>query len=294
MPLHFRPTRSGISLAVRYSPGKALPNGIAFVRNLEASYHTQAGLVVFAAPNVPRDSHYIAGVRTLLLEPASTNIVPFSSPAYVGAGGWQAFLALNQGAVPGADGVVGTGAQIHCNTVTDGSAWYETFGFALGSWWHSSYAKNGVDGPRYFRHSQSSAAVAVYGVDHLTTANWLRYGTKIVNADAANVNVGWRGAVTGGNNLSRQFYGYQVEDGALPAFTSYIRTNGAAVTRPVDDFRLNKSGTLYEQYYDDAGALQESVRAYVANTIVIGNRPRGYIALKLALGTYSLGQMRNA
>lgn len=300
MPLHYRARNTGVKVklfAPAYVPGSGVPAGASFARALEASYHTVAGVVGFAAPGVMRESHYLNGVRTLLLEPSARNLVVRSSPSDVTAGtGWQSSLSLNQGAVVGADGAAGTGVQNHCNTVNDASAWYENLAFPLGSYWHSSYAKNAVDGARYFRHSQSSAGVAVYSADHLTTAAWVRYIDKLTNADAANVNLGWRGAITGGNNLSRQFYGYQLEDAALSIVaTSYIRTSGAALTRPMDDLQYPVAGTLYEKYYDDTGALQESIRNYVANTTIIGNKPRYYVSLKLGIGAaYTLAQMRAA
>lgn len=278
--------------APAYVPGSGVPAGASFARALEASYLTQTGLVAFVAPGVMRESHYVGGVRTLLLEPSARNLCPNSNPNNAA---WQSFLSLNQGPVIGADGVAATGIQNHQNTVTDGSAWYQNVAFPLGSYWHSSFAKDGVDGHRYFRHSQSSAAIAVYGPDHLTTAAWLRYSAKLTNADAANVNLGWRGAVTGGNNLSRQFFGYQMEDAAVSIVpTSYIRTAGAALTRPIDDLQYPAGGTLYEKYYDDLGVLQESIRVYVANTTLAPARPRAYVSLKLGLGVYTLAQMRLA
>lgn len=55
---------------LRYTPGDAIGS---FSRASTARYYTSAGLVASAATDVKRDSHYVGGVRSLLLEDARTN-----------------------------------------------------------------------------------------------------------------------------------------------------------------------------------------------------------------------------
>lgn len=58
------------SYLLRYVPGDA---GLTTTRGSTARYHSSGGVVMTAAVDTPRDSHYRAGTRELLVEPSSTN-----------------------------------------------------------------------------------------------------------------------------------------------------------------------------------------------------------------------------
>lgn len=70
--------RRGGGLLVNYAPGDVLPAGATFARNSTAHYVDSAGVVRGITTNALRDAHYHGGFRHTLIEGAATVANPYS------------------------------------------------------------------------------------------------------------------------------------------------------------------------------------------------------------------------
>ena len=278
--------------AAPYSPGGGLPAGASFARALEGAQTANDGTLSFVGPNVLRESHYINGVRTLLIEGPATNlfVANLSDATWLAFG--QSVDTPNFRA--GVDGVANARKIVGSNA---DAQIYRTPTLAVDNYALSYYALSLAAG--------NSMRVGMYGNpntnDYSSTAypnafalsatNWRRL-VWARNAPTGLTQLGTR--ARGGGFTSPECYvcGYQTEVGLYA--TSLIRT---ATTRPADALSFPADGTLYEKYIDYTGSTVETVRAYVAGSSIAPaarQSPRGYLSIKLGLGTYTLAEMKVA
>lgn len=221
---------------LRYAPGDTIA-GESFSRATTATYINAVGAVSSAAINVKRDSHYIGGVRTLLLEAARTNLLPrsaeFDHAAWVKDGGIS--VAANVAVAPDgftsmdrmtrAAGSLGSWAQLAqavsraaTQTAYTASCWVQAeAGTVAGS--------IAVSDTAFKTETQAFVATTTATrITFTTTAVWDVAGTLI----GLGINLNANGTVL--------LWGAQLE--VAPFVSSYIPTEAAAVPRATDLWSL--------------------------------------------------------
>lgn len=279
--------------APAYVPGNALPGTATFTRNLEGAQTQAGGGLTFLAANIPRDAHYIGGVRTLLIEPASTNVA--LQTADFNDVSWLNFSGAFGGAVVGIDGVAAKGRIWGASSV-DAQFYKDVAALAVGDYSCSFYGKgiNGVDLVRVeLLGNPNSNDYVSANKGPIGNGVWTRF-VHSRNAPTGPTRYGIRSR-SDGATTNHSWHGLQLEPTLNP--TSWIRTAAAAVTRGADVLQYPASGTLYEKWLAPDGTVTETIRAYVAGGNIgpaaLGIA-RGYTSIKLGLGSYSLAEMRAA
>jgi len=213
-------------------------------RTTTARRINQNGLIEEAAIDVPRLDYTDGGCPSLLLEPASTNLITYSedfsdaSWTKLGSGtGTTSVITPTYAISP--DGTQNA-SRLQCDLNGGGgssanqSLMYDII-TGVGDTSASIYVKSntGSNQTFYFGNSLND-----YENGEATT-EWQRLE---VNWDASGngrtISVGLRGATNSDDSLDLLIYGGQVE--ALPYATSYIPTAGTTITRTADS--ASKSG----------------------------------------------------
>lgn len=238
---------------LRYAPGDTI-TGESFSRASSATYINAAGVIQTATTNVKRDSHYIAGVRSLLLEDTATNPVTYSSD--ISQAIWvKTNMTVGTGIADPA------GTTLACTltaTAGNATALYPAVGTGpdivrTNSVWLRRRTGTGVvemiDPP-------NSAFVPV-----TLTASWQRF--SVTGLTSPNKNGSGIRIVTSGDAVD--VFGFQQDDQLFS--TSYIPTAGAAGTRGADIYSLPftvppQEMSVYFKAVDLGSVLKAAARTF--------------------------------
>ena len=196
------------------------------VRGSAATRVNAEGLIEDVATNIPRID-YTGGTASILLEPQSTNLIPYSNePNQVG---WfdSASVTLTDDFGVSPDGTIN--ASKWSNTASSFPQMGRTIsGLTIGeSYTVSFYVKS--DGTS--QNQISTHFTGLSRVDFTPTSEWVRITNTIVATATSHLFLLFinSGAAPASSFL---IYGFQFE--ALPYATSYIPTSGAIATRLAD------------------------------------------------------------
>lgn len=280
------------------------PSGIAgysFTRATTATYVDRNGVVRTASSGVLRDSHFIGGVRHVLLEPARTNLCirseEFSNAAWTktsSGGGSNPVVTADQTTAP--DGATTADKVVFAAPVSGDQSFVTSTSFATaaastyaGSFWVKAFDTGDVGKTILFRHVAGSAFTSV-----VLTASWQRVSAAEVAAGAsATLDIGLRPAVGGSTGtVSCYLWGADVELGAYAS--SYIPTTSGSVTRNADvlSFSAVANGTYYEKYWDLATQAYVEAASVYSGAAIAPTTGRAYsIPARIATGTVSAANM---
>jgi hypothetical protein len=207
---------------------------------------------IITATNTPRID-YSTGEKAFLLEPQSTNLIPysedFSDASYSKASGGLGSVPIvtsNYSTSPSGEQNADR-IQFDLNGGTSGSdsSWIFTFPASDVDGVVSIYLKTNDNSTKvvYFRNTFGT-------IDNVTVnGNWQRY--SITNPTTRGFYLGLRGSQGNSDSADLSVWGAQIE--ALPYATSYIPTSGASATRNqelcVDATPVinSEEGTLYAE-----------------------------------------------
>lgn len=205
-----------------------------FQRGSSGTYFDASGVMQLAAPNVPRINFESGVSKGLLIEPASSNLVPFS-----GMGNYGAFQAIYAADIPRCSVVVE--ANKSCIRISNLSS---TFRFAQRSivankvYTYSFWIKGSSNfNLRLANYSGGNPYSTTY---HDISTNWQRITKTFISASDATHDIIHMNLFSG---TVAEFYiaDIQLEEG--PVATSYIPTTNAVVTRLADKV-LSKRPTV--------------------------------------------------
>jgi len=234
------------TLLFSYKAGDSIAAlGGTFSRTSSATFTDANGVIQTATSGALRDSHYIDGARTALLEDARTNLLSRSEEFNTGWGAFGAASTVTADTVVAPDGTVtadtiefsGNGGRaqggIATPTVTRFSVWLRA-------------DAAGTVNLSPFNNETGAASVNV-------TTSWQRVGATFTNNGG--------GAYirrTAGTTLTKVYvWGAQLEGASTTS--SYARSTTSAVTRAADSLvdTQNVAGetlTQYDRYWDTATA----------------------------------------
>ncbi|MFM4768378.1 hypothetical protein ACET82_10410 [Aeromonas veronii] len=217
-----------------------------FSRNSTATYIGKDGQLKTAAANEPRFER-----EGLLLEGQSTNIVPRStdmsaSPWYTGLGG-----SGKAPVITSSYGVAPDGSQSASRVVLDKGLGAEpsndstvmcTLATVAGTTYTLSVWMKSTDGVATQKVSLSLNGTGATTVT--VTGEWRRYSVTALASDSSRIpRLQLRGGAGTSDTADVLVWGWQQE--ALPFASSYIPTNGAAVTRAADQAWLPAAGNRF-------------------------------------------------
>ena len=327
----------GLGLPYRGAPGSfvaALPGAYAGLGGVSAftradattcaTYIDANGVVQTVAAAVLRDSHYIAGIRTILLESSQTNICTssesISNPPWVSASGPTRTPAYHTASGISLD-LVGDASAVGACANLINNVGYTGDGQKLITF----HIRQGTSAGTWFRQRDITAAANrlscvvtwAAGVPTVTmttgtlfeapvaiAAGVWRFTVLTTAAIAANTNEldGFWASDTAANVVpvgDIGFGGVMVRNNATVA-TSYIKTvTPSAVTRAVDALTLAGTSafaaptTLYQHYFDLATqAWVGAASAYTPGNTIVPVVDRAYMMLAVCLGTLTAAQCR--
>jgi hypothetical protein len=212
-----------------------------FTRNCVATRVNQNGLLEEVGLNVPRLDYSDGGCPSLLLEPSSTNLVPYSEDfsqwSKSETNGTVTIVSNNILSPKGENNAT----RVTCNLVdaiNNNRALFQLYVADVGANLSISiYLKSDNEDSILLRNPLN---IGQYQTIQLTK-EWKRYDISVDNATIGNVRVEFGLRILGGfTNTSATFdvFGVQLEE--LPYATSYIPTNGTIETRAKD--AASKSG----------------------------------------------------
>lgn len=238
----------------RYVPGDTL-TGESFSRSTTATYHSGSVTVGSAAINVKRDAHYIAGVRTMLLEDTRTNLMLRSQEFDHAAWTKTATVVANSTAAPdgtttaelmhpttsgdfrGVNQGAAVGATTHTASVyakASGFSWFylvKTDGSAIGAWFNLTTGVIGTVAGGQVAKITSMAN----GWYRCTLSGATAAGTGFCQVGISDADNSSFATVSGTNGV--YVWGGQLETAANEA-SSYIPTTTATVARGVEFYSL--------------------------------------------------------
>lgn len=319
--------RSAPTPFLRATPGAyaALGGVSAFTRadaSTCATYVDVNGNVPTVAAGVLRDSHYIGGVRTFLLESSRQNAAWSNDPSQAGAGwtGANRTVNLNRATPLAPDGT--QAATQLLATVAAAANWYRTLtavgtSMSVAICAHLGSFENNCNIFGLYNIT-SSTALSVFTVNYATGAiayilgtsagatatalgnGWwlirISQSTLISNGDTIRFWTGQDGTAINQND-DCYVWNCNVENAAYS--TSLIPTAGAAVTRAVDALTLagtsaySAPATLYQHYWDLATqAWVGAASAYTPGTAIVPTVDRAYMTIAVCVGTLSAAACR--
>lgn len=286
-----------------------------------ASYVDAASVTQYAAANVLRDGHYVAGVRTVLLEETRQNRALWSQDL-AQAGGWTITQGSASSPIVAPDGttsakgiiatavnavhfLVNTAMTISAgNTVTytfSGKAGTETAYIVYisnaGSTRYAGAKFNMATGAitaaaapvGYSVVSSSAVLIGSYYLCQLTVATVTDTSIKLL--EYVRQETAWTGD---GTSTTVTPWGHDVEVGTFA--TSYIPTGAATVVRAVDALScagVPLTGTLFYHYWDLATrAWADAVAVYAASTAIVPPVNRAYSHIAVVQGTRTAAQCK--
>jgi len=275
--------------------------GGVFARTGTATYVDRAGVLRTAADGVPRDGHWLNGERTLLLEPARTNLCIRSEE--FGDASWTKYagLTVTSNATIAPDGTL-TADLLVGDGSASGQAVVRTVTFTGDAEkCYSVYLKEGTGDTRVnlsiydgtalaHRHlvrvtwtggvpslATASGSGTIYPVESLANG-WYRILFSAAGVVAANSNLFYiytgNAAATPGTVYA---WGAQAEDAAVPS--SYIKTEGTTVTRSADGLYFPFTAppqalTVYVRGVERGNRYHALTPRYVSFVSAAGSAPR--------------------
>lgn len=310
----------GRSIAVaRAQAGDAGALGVATFTRADAStcatQVSSASVIGTVLANVLRDSHYIGGYRTILLEGTRANLS--RNAGDVSNGSWGKGNATIGAASTAPDGgataynviPTTTGANrsvFSSNGLTVAAYTFSIFARANGISWVTLGRIDGANvGAMWFnvltRVISATAPISGYtaGIE-LLGPNFARIwvtataaaATQYLNAFLADADQSMTSTNSGTNGVI--MWGGQIELGAFP--TSWIPTGALAITRAVDALSyagVPFSGTLFYHYFDLAtNAWTSAVAAYTAGSAIVPTVNRAYFTIAVVQGTRTVAECK--
>lgn len=290
---------------LRYAPGDTI-TGEAFTRATTAFYMTTAGVLVSAAINAKRDTHFtaIGGTRSLLLERGRTNAL-LRSQEFDNATWTKDDATISANAATAPDSTVTGDKLVEAATTAVHMAWQATTTTASTNQAHSVYVKAGERTWCYVLTKQrdgtvvrtwvnlSTGAIGTTGAGHTVRVTALQLGwyriEVVANSLAGAVATYFAiGAATADNvssylgDITKGIYvwGAQHEQDAHFA-SSYIPTAGTAVTRLADFYSLPfttppQEMTVYAKFVEGGTTLVGGIIYQLSNAAAADPRLMGY------------------
>lgn len=243
-----------LTALVSYTPGDDL-SGAAFSRASAASYFDVNGVLTQAGSGVVRDAHYIAGLRTTLLEATATNTALWSNDfsqrtAWTLAGGSNGVGPGFSGNPAGPDGVFGSTSGLILNACTtlgtsvsyiqQAPAGQPTAAQTLSTW-----AKGHLGGEHMWLMSTADNSTYQRTAGVLTTSKFQRLSCTSGSLGGYNFRFGIDLRDSSQTVVSATtidyLYGAQIEAGTVA--TSFIPTTTVAATRAADVLTIPWSAT---------------------------------------------------
>ena len=209
-----------------------------FTRNSEATRINENGIIETMGVDVPRIDHTDGGCPSLLLEPASTNLITYSedfsnaswAKGSAGIASTPIITSNYQTSPTGNQDADRIQASLNGGIVIGDRSYIQFTNIGVSNTSNSVYLKSntGVNQTIYLRVSSIVTAIVV-------TTEWVRYPV-IASGSTDYFQIGIRGADYGGltstDTIDLGIWGAQREQ--LPYATSYIPTSGTAVTRAAE------------------------------------------------------------
>jgi hypothetical protein len=168
---------SGVTPLFKYTPGDSLA-GWTTARAGSATYYDVNGVVQTALTGVMRDSHYLAGNRGWLLEPAGANAA--TGPRDLTNAGWTKTLCTIGGSTTAADGSTITTNGIIANAGTVAAVVVDAAGYAWTASTPQAWACIGKPG------NKSQLFITTTRKDGTTIeTSWVNLSTGVVGTKAA-------------------------------------------------------------------------------------------------------------
>lgn len=224
-PFLAKPASVAVSPFVFQLTPSTVPAGT-FSRASGATFETEIGTVASVGVNVLRRDHYpldpVTGTRqrTVLIEPAATNLIPYSNMT---GGSWGDFGGGN--ARTAAAGVAPDGTTTATRVVGSGTSYYPGSG---GATTISMWVKRNAASNQTFRIFIGNGDAGQVSADLTATDTWQRFTYSSTGTN----NLGGITKGAGGLAYDVLVWGVQVEAG--PRATSLIPTNGATASRAAD------------------------------------------------------------
>jgi hypothetical protein len=227
------------------------------VRGSAATRVNAEGLIEDVATNIPRID-YTDGTASILLEPQSSNLLPYSEDFSQGA--WvktDCSVVSNFGVSP--SGQTNASKLTFTTTNTLARAQHNLGGLTTGNTYTQSYYIKSLGADVTLRIGTSGAVVGEF-TDIIATSEWKRFEfTGVASSTSEFPRVQ---NITGILGTEILVWGAQVE--ALPYATSYIPTSGAIATRLAD--RVTGAGDA-STFNSTEGVLYVEM-ASLSNTVI--------------------------
>ena len=306
------------SVLTKYSPGLTIP-GEAFTRASTATYFDANGVLQTASSGVKRDSHYVGGVRTLLLESSVQNVILQNSDCSQAV--WsKSFVTTTANAYTGPNGTLSM-MQLASDGSVNKHSVFQTYTSTAASW--TGYADLHYDNNQWMTlqlfdgtTDRRACFDILNGVLGITTNgatsriaslggnNYRCYITIAAAAGAGTIQIGFTNANDAGLNalaLTGAKVGIANVQAVASAFaSSSIATTTAAVTRAVDAYSISgvtASGSprLYQRYWDLAtSAWVDSDTAYTSGAAIVPAVDRAYAGIGVFRAALTTAQYRAA
>lgn len=245
-----------------------------------AAQANASGIWAIVAANVLRDSHYIGGYRTVLLEESRKNYQAASN----------AFESNSLTNISVGTGVTAPDGSTNARTVTataPNGTCQRNFGGSPNNICIATMWVKRRTGTGNFEITSPSGSYFAQGAG---TSGWVQYtalGTSSTNR--------WSGIKVVSSGDAFDVWCQDVQDGAFA--TSPIQTPNGTNTRAVDALSLagvNITGTLFYHYYNLAtSAWLSAVAAYTAGTAIVPTVNRAYYVMAVVEGTRTVAQCKS-
>lgn len=317
-PEGYYPIQLGGDLS--YSPGDTLA-GESFSRASIARYVDASGVVQSAGSGVKRDGHYVGAVRTVLLEPARTNV--FLNSEDMSNAQWTLDgLTVSSNATAAPDGtstadklIPNNGATAAREYTPNGSGYSSVIDaahsisfFAKAAGFNWLLLRLNTGGAAGIVDLYVNAATGAIGTVHaqLTVrsvalaSGWYRFevvlaanngGVNFVQLLPASADLT---IATGDGTSGVYVWGMQMETSAAYC-TSYIPTAGITVARAADSYTLPgeaiDGATLHQEFYNLASghAFTATDDAYTSEATIPLTTGRAYTLVELTGGNGPVG-----